>query len=65
MNQNEPKPSRNRDLDIPPRKGESIESPIPDRGKGEATETFLSPRKRPMKATRGISSRNRDVRLIP
>jgi hypothetical protein len=43
MNQNEPKPSRNRDLDIPPRKGESIESPIPDRRKGEGDRNVPLP----------------------
>lgn len=40
MEKSERKPPRNRDKDIPPRKGESIESPAtpergPERGKGE------------------------------
>jgi hypothetical protein len=29
------KPPRNREQDIPPRKGESIESTVPERGQGE------------------------------
>ena len=34
MARNEPKPPHNRDQDIPPRKGESIESTVPsERGK--------------------------------
>ena len=36
MATNEPKAPRNRDQDIPPRKGESIESTVPsERGTGE------------------------------
>jgi hypothetical protein len=35
MAKRERKAPRNRDQDVPPRKGESIESTVPDRGKGE------------------------------
>jgi len=35
MTKGEGKAPRNRDQDVPPRKGESIESTVPERAKGE------------------------------
>jgi hypothetical protein len=35
MAKNQEKPPRNRDQDVPPRKGDSIESTVPERGKDE------------------------------
>jgi hypothetical protein len=44
MAKNEPKVPRNRDQDIPPRKGESIESTVPaEREKGERDENAPLP----------------------